>query len=148
MYKIEIKELEINESNLSQAFPVVSQLRPHLSLEEYIKLSNLMKPQGYQIFCLYKNEKITAYAGVALQTNLYYGKHIWVYELVTDKSERSKGFGKMLLSYIEAYAKECSAQCVALSSGLEKLGAHSFYENIMDYDKVSYVFKKLIPSGI
>jgi len=148
MDKIEINELEINEANLRQAFPVVSQLRPHLGLEEYIKLTITMKPQGYQIFCLCKNEKITSYAGIAILTNLYYGKHIWVYELVTDNSERSNGYGKMLLSHIEAYAKDCSANCVALSSGLEKVGAHNFYENLMGYSKVSYVFKKLILPGI
>ncbi|TFB12835.1 GNAT family N-acetyltransferase, partial [Filobacillus milosensis] len=29
----------------------------------------------------------------------------------------------------------------ALSSGLQRTDAHRFYEDRMDYDKVSYVFK-------
>ena len=101
-----------------------------------------MKPNGYQIFCLFENGEIISYAGIAILTNLYYGEHIWVYELVTDEAKRGKGYGKLLLSHIETYAKDNSLNCVALSSGLQKEEAHRFYENAMNYDKVSYVFKK------
>lgn len=137
---IEIKELDISEIEL--AYPIVNQLRTHLSLEEYVDLVKIMKPQGYQIICLYENGEIVSYAGIAILTNLYYGEHIWVYELVTDEAKRSKGYGKLLLSHIEKYAKDNSLNCVALSSGLQKEEAHRFYENAMDYDKASYVFKK------
>ena len=137
---IEIKELDINE--LEKAFPIVSQLRTHLSLEDYINLVKIMKPNGYRIFCLFESGEIVSYAGIAVLTNLYYGEHIWVYELVTDEAKRNKGYGKLLLAYIENYAKDNLLNCVALSSGLQKEEAHRFYENAMNYDKVSYVFKK------
>jgi len=137
---IEIKELDINE--LEQAFPIVKQLRTHLNFEDYVELVKKMKPHGYQIFCLFENGKIVSYAGFAILTNLYYGEHIWVYELVTDEANRNKGYGKLLLSHIEKYAKNNSLNCVALSSGLQKEDAHRFYETGMNYNKVSYVFKK------
>jgi len=143
---IEIKELDVND--LEQAFPIVSQLRTHLSLEEYVDLVKIMKPNGYQIFCLFENREIVSYAGIAILTNLYYGKHVWVYDLVTDEAKRGKGYGKLLLSYIENYAKANSLNCVALSSGLPKEDAHRFYENAMNYDKVSYVFKKNSRMGV
>jgi GNAT superfamily N-acetyltransferase len=140
---IEIKELAFNE--LEQAFAVVSQLRTHLSLEQYIDLVKIMKPNGYQIVCLFENGKIISYAGFAELTNLYYGKHIWVYELVTDKAMRGEGYGGLLLSHIEKYAADKSLNCIALSSGVQREEAHRFYENHGNYEKVSYVFKKNLP---
>jgi len=137
-----IKELCVNE--LEQVFPLVSQLRTHLSLNEYIKLVKLMQPNGYKIICLYEDERAVSYAGFARLINLYYGDHIWVYELVTDKSQRGKGYGKLLLSYIEKYAKDNCLGCVALSSGLARIEAHQFYESSMQYEKTSYVFKKIL----
>ena len=84
-----IKELFVNE--FEQVFSLVSQLRTHLSLNEYIELVKLMQPNGYKIICLHENGKAVSYAGFANLINLYYGDHIWVYELVTDESRRGKG---------------------------------------------------------
>jgi len=139
---VTIKELDTGE--LEQAFPVLSQLRTHLTLEAYLKLVKSMVSDGYRIICLFENGNTVAYAGFAAQLNLYYGAHIWVYDLVTDKARRGCGYGKLLLSYIEKYAKDNFLSCVALSSGLQREDAHKFYENSMDYQKTSYVFKKLL----
>ena len=137
---VEIKEIGIDE--LKQAFPVVRQLRPHLNEDEYIETAGIMISNGYQIFCVFEDSEIVSYAGIAVLTNLYYGKHIWVYELVTDETKRGKGYGNLLLSHIEKYGKDNSLNCIALSSGLQREKAHNFYEKAMDYDKVSYIFKK------
>jgi len=137
-----IKELDIDD--LAQAFPVVSQLRTHLSVEEYVKIVKAMKPSGYRAICLFEGEDIVAYAGFAEQLNLYNGNHIWVYDLVTDEAKRSKGYGQLVLSCIEKYAKEQALTCVVLSSRLQWLDAHHFYEKLMGYEKTSYTFKKQI----
>jgi GNAT superfamily N-acetyltransferase len=133
---------EIGSDELKQAFPVVRQLRPHLNEDEYIETAKIMISNGYQIFCVFEDNEIVSYAGIAVLTNLYYGKHIWVYELVTDETKRNKGYGKLLLSHIEKYGKDNSLNCIALSSGLEKEEAHKFYKKAMDYDNVSHGFKK------
>ena len=138
---IEIKEL--GSDDLIHAFPLVKLLRNHLCLEQYLQLTTDMMKNGYKAYGLYQNGKIVSYAGFALLTNLYYGKHVWVYELVTDESSRSKGYGRLLLEKIEEYAEANGAKSVALSSRLDKTDAHRFYEKY-DYDKVSYVFKKIV----
>ena len=48
----------------------------------------------------------------------------------------------MLLSFVNEWAKENSCEVVALSSGLQRVEAHKFYESKMEFDKTSYVFKK------
>ncbi|HWO98810.1 MAG TPA: GNAT family N-acetyltransferase, partial [Bacillus sp. (in: firmicutes)] len=72
---------------------------------------------------------------------LYYGRFVWVCDLVTDSDKRSKGYGEKLLTYVHEWAKENNYESVALSSGLQRTDAHRFYEDKMKYDKVSYVFK-------
>ena len=138
--ELTIRELEIAE--LEQAFPIISQLRTHLRLNEYIDMVKMMADNGYKIICLFENDEIVSYAGFAVLVNLYYGEHIWVYDLVTDERKRSQGYGKLLLSYIEEYAKDNRLNCVALSSNIQRQDAHRFYEQTMDYERMSYVFIK------
>jgi len=137
---LKIRELELAEFEL--AFPIVHQLRTHLTLQKFIDLVNEMRATNYQAICLFENEKIVSYAGLANLTNLYYGHHIWVYDLVTDENKRSNGYGKLLLEYIERHAKVNKLDCIALSSRFQLTQAHNFYENYMNYEKLSYVFKK------
>jgi len=135
-----IKELALSE--LAQAYPVISQLRTHLSLTEYLALASEMKANAYQVLCLFEESQIVAYAGFARGANLYYGRHVWVYDLVTDQAKRGKGYGKLLLSCVEGLAKDNDLECIALSSRFVMKDAHQFYENAMQYDKIGYVFKK------
>lgn len=134
-----IRELTLAE--LRDVFPLVRQLRPHLSADEFVEMVTEMMSRGYRAICLCDGEKFLAYAGFAELLNLYYGKHIWIYELVVDENERGKGFGKTLLSHIESIARERDLNCVVLSSGVAKEAAHGFYE-AAEYGKASFVFKK------
>ena len=135
-----VKELEL--SDLELAFPVIGQLRTHLGFAEYLALVGEMKMNGYQVLCLFEGDQVVSYAGFAKGTNLYYGRHVWVYDLVTDQAKRGKGYGKLLLSCVEGLARENSVECIALSSRFVMESAHRFYENAMEYDKIGYVFKK------
>ena len=139
---LEIKELEIDE--LEQAFPVISQLRPHLNFKSYLEIVKTMKTSGYTVACLFEGKNIVSYIGYANLTNLYNGSHVWVYDLVTDESKRGNGYGKLLLDYVEKWAEKNKISCVVLSSGLQRTTAHKFYEKGMSYSKTSYVFKKEI----
>lgn len=140
---MEIKKL--SPAQLREAYPLVHQIRPSLSEEKFIEITTEMISNGYQILCLYKNEKILAYAGFAEHLNLYHGKHIWLYELVVDENHRSKGYGKMLLSHIESHAKEKNLKYISLCSALEREDAHRFYEKNF-FKKTSFVFKKDVPN--
>ncbi|WP_202127715.1 GNAT family N-acetyltransferase [Clostridium sp. C8-1-8] len=136
-----VRELKVREEFL-QAFPVMKQLRNDLDEEKYLSLLEDMKEEGYKMFALYSNETIVAVAGIIMLTNLYYGKHVWVNDLVTDEKQRSKNYGQILLDFISNWAKENGCEVVALSSGLQRTEAHRFYELKMGFDKTSYVFKK------
>ena len=136
---LKIRELKADE--LEQAFDVVCQLRTGILLDEFLITVKTMMKNGYKIACLFENNKIVSYVGFSRLLTLY-GDHIWVYDLVTDENQRSKGYGKLLLSYVEELAKSNSLKCVALSSRIQREDAHRFYEKTMNYEKASYLFRK------
>ncbi|MDX8046254.1 GNAT family N-acetyltransferase [Gracilibacillus sp. S3-1-1] len=129
----------------TEAFPVMNQLRTHLNLNTYLELlTEAQEKENYKINALYNKGDIVAIIGFMPMTTLYYGRFIWVCDLVTDSAKRSRGYGEQLLTYTYEWAKENGYECVALSSGLQRKEAHRFYEGKMNYKKGSYVFKKNI----
>ncbi|MFB5282147.1 GNAT family N-acetyltransferase [Peribacillus sp. Hz7] len=136
-----IKELQTRDE-IIKAFPVMRQLRTHLDEGSYLELvSEAQEKEGYKMFALFDGNDIVAVIGFRPMITLYYGRFIWVCDLVTDANKRSKGYGEKLLSYIHKWTNANKYESVALSSGLQRIDAHRFYENKMDYNKVSYIFK-------
>lgn len=141
MENLSIKELQ-TQQDFVKAFPVMKQLRTHHNESSYLELvAEAQEKEGYKMFALFAGDIIVAVIGFQPMITLYYGKFIWVCDLVTDANHRSKGYGEKLLSHIHKWARENNYDTVALSSGLQRTEAHRFYENRMDYNKVSYVFK-------
>jgi GNAT superfamily N-acetyltransferase len=132
-----------NETEWVEAFGVMKQLRPHLNEERYLELvREAVEKEEYRIASLYHGGKIVAVTGFMPMITLYNGRSVWVCELVTDSGERSKGYGEELLHFVEEWSKENGYELVSLSSGVQRLDAHRFYEEKMGYDKVSYVYLK------
>ncbi|BDG33476.1 GNAT family N-acetyltransferase [Parageobacillus thermoglucosidasius] len=136
------KELRTKEEILA-GFSVMKHLRTHLDENSYLELVlEAQQKEGYRLVALYDHGKMVAIIGFMPMITLYNGRFIWVCDLVTAPSERSKGYGEKLLSYVHQWAEENGYGIVSLSSGLQRVDAHRFYEEKMQYDKVSYVFLK------
>ncbi|WP_099156860.1 GNAT family N-acetyltransferase [Virgibacillus ndiopensis] len=136
-----IKELQ-SQKDIMEAFPVMKQLRTHLDETAYLDLvMDAQAKDSYRMFALINDREIVAVTGFKPMITLYYGRFVWVCDLVTHANYRSKGFGEKLLNYVHEWAKENNYENVALSSGIKRVDAHRFYEEKMNYDKVSYVFK-------
>jgi GNAT superfamily N-acetyltransferase len=120
----------------------MSELRDQLTEDDYFELLDEMIPRGYRMFALRDNGRLVAVAGVALLSNFYYGRYMWVYDLVTRADSRSRGHGRALLEHLEGIARAANCDVVALSSGLQRTDAHRFYEGHMGYERASYAFKK------
>lgn len=127
---------------IKTAFSVIKELRPDLSEIDFLRYISIMQKEGCRLFGLFNDEKLVSVTILTIQTNLYYKKHIWIYDLVTAEQERSKGYGEHLLRFIEDLAQKEACETIALSSGLERIDAHRFYTEKMGYTKPSYVFKK------
>ncbi|GAB3808982.1 GNAT family N-acetyltransferase [Virgibacillus kimchii] len=141
MSTLSIKELQ-SEKEIRTAFSIMKQLRTHLDVNTYLHLvKEAQDKDSYKMFALFDDGEMVAVTGFKPMITLYYGKFVWVADLVTDATRRSKGYGEELLAFVHKWAMEHNYECVALSSGLERTEAHRFYEDKMGYKKASYVFK-------
>ncbi len=138
---MQIRELDLKE--LSVAYEVVKQLRVDLSYKEFEDLIYDMRYMNYKMFGIFERDILITYAGVAVQTNLYHKRHLYIFDLVTDIDYRAKGYGKMMLEYLDDYAKTAMCENIVLSSGFEKEKAHAFYEK-NSFVKKSFLFLKTI----
>lgn len=137
--KMQIRELTLKE--LYPAYEVLKQLRTELSYDAFEDLVYEMRHMEYKMFGILEDEELVCYAGVAVQTNLYHKRHLYVFDLVSDAQKRSKGYGAMMLGFLHDYAKMCACENIVLSSSFVREDAHRFYEN-NGFAKVSYVFLK------
>jgi GNAT superfamily N-acetyltransferase len=138
---MQIRELDLKE--LLSAYDVVSQLRTALTYDEFEDLIYEMRSMEYKMFGIMDGEKLITYAGVAIQTNLYHKRHLFVFDLVTDEKHRSNGYGEMMLEYLRDFAKMGMCENIVLSSGVQREDAHRFYEK-NGFVKKSFVFLKSV----
>ncbi|MCA0173891.1 GNAT family N-acetyltransferase [Bacillus sp. RAR_GA_16] len=137
-----IKEMR-TKKQWREAFKVMQELRNHLDEKTYLVLvEEAHQKDMYRLYALYDEGELVAVTGFKPMITLYYGRSVWVCDLVTSKKHRSKGYGEKLLTFVEDWARENGYQSVALSSGVQKKEAHRFYKEKMSYDQVSFVFKK------
>ena len=141
MSTADVRELT-TEAEWRAAFPVLSQLRDHLTEVEYLEYLHEMRREGYRLFALYENDAIVSVAGVAPRTNFYNGHHLFVYDLVTRADRRSEGHGGRLMAFLEEWAADHGCEHLTLESGLWREDAHRFYEDDLGMDRYCYTFEK------
>lgn len=138
---MQIRELDFRE--LLMAYEVVSQLRTTLTYDEFEDLIYEMRKSEYKMIGIIDKEMLVTYAGVAIQTNLYHKRHLYIFDLVTDEKHRGEKYGAMMLEYLNDYAKMGMCENIVLSSGFQREDAHRFYEK-NGFSKKSFVFLKSV----
>lgn len=141
MGEVAIRELT-TDAEFRAAWEVMSELRDHLDEETYMQRALKMRETGYRLIAALEGGRIVALAGIGSEMNLYYGRYLWVYDLVTSEASRSKGHGLALLAFVEDLARQEDCDVLALSSGLHRIDAHRFYLDKAKMDKRSYTFVK------
>ncbi len=114
-------------AELRTIWPVAQQLRPHLDEDRFIEQA-LRQSQGtFRATGLYDGGAARAYAGWRVHENLVYGLHLYVDDLVTDQTVRSRGYGKALLDWLKEEARRQGCAKLQLDSGTHRKDAHAFY---------------------
>jgi GNAT superfamily N-acetyltransferase len=140
----DIRLLETDQE-LRSSYPVMRQLRPHLSEEEYLRrLAQQRAHELYHVVAAFEDGTVRALGGFRLQTALAHGKFVYVDDLVTDENARSSGHGARLLAWIGEFGKARGCTNLQLDSGVQRHGAHRFYLRER-MDIVCYHFRKDIP---
>jgi ubiquinone/menaquinone biosynthesis C-methylase UbiE/GNAT superfamily N-acetyltransferase len=115
------------ETEISLCFPLMGQLRSHLKVEDFTQQVLAQMHEGYILFAMRKASKTVALCGCRVKTNLAWGKHLYIDDLISSESECSLGYGKEMMAYLIIFAKENGCQEIHLDSGVQRFQAHKFY---------------------
>lgn len=116
-----------SELDLARCFPIMVQLRPQLTQLEFINKVKHQQQSGYSLAYLEENGAIKAVAGFRFVENLVDGQLLYVDDLITEASERSRGYGNALFNWLLEYAKSLNCVSLQLDSGVQRGDAHRFY---------------------
>jgi GNAT superfamily N-acetyltransferase len=107
----------------------MAELRPHLLAGEFVaRVRRQQRDGGYQLGFLEDEDKIAqAAAGFRILENLPWGRFLYVDDLVTTGSSRSRGHGQALFDWLLARAREQNCAELHLDSGVQRFDAHRFY---------------------
>ena len=120
-------ELANTDSEIEQCFNVMLELRPHLLSDTFIKQVREMEPEGYKLACIREGKNVVCVAGYRISHNLFMGKNLYVDDLITSKSARSKGYGEKMIKYLRDIAVVNQCKVFHLDSGTQRAQAHKFY---------------------
>jgi GNAT superfamily N-acetyltransferase len=113
---------------IARCFSTMSLLRPHLQEAEFVgRVIRQHQASGFQLAFLEEAGEVKAVAGFRIAEFLGWGRTLYVDDLSTLESERSRGFGGQLFDWLVEHAKAQGCDEFHLDSGVHRHGAHRFY---------------------
>jgi GNAT superfamily N-acetyltransferase len=122
-------KLTQSDAEILRCYPVMAQLRPHVTAEEFVGRVRAQQAQGYRLAYLLAEDsgEAVAVAGFRVMEMLATGRTLYVDDLVTDEAQRSRGYGKAMLDWLQAHARDAGCATFSLDSGTQRREAHAFY---------------------
>jgi len=121
---IEIKHL----SDPTPALPVLRELRAGIDEALFHERLKLARAQGYRLVAAYDGDIVVGVMGYRFTHDLFWGKTLFVDDLVASETRRGQGIGGLLISTAKEVAQAQDCDHIRLCSGLTRHDAHRFYE--------------------
>lgn len=116
-----------SDAEIMNCYAVMSELRPHISLEDFLpRVRRQSEINGFRLAYLI-DEEVKAVGGFRISEWLGGGKYMEIEDLVVKSGERSKGYGGELFDWLVEYAKRENCDQLKLVSHVKRFGAHRFY---------------------
>jgi GNAT superfamily N-acetyltransferase len=115
------------ETELLRCFPVMRQLRPHLTPEQFLERIRRQQEAGARLVFLEDAGEVRSLAVYRLAENLAWGRFLYVDDLITAEAARSQGWGRQLLDWLVREARAQGCDQLHLDSGVQRFAAHRFY---------------------
>ena len=116
-----------SEQELKRIAPVLLELRDHYDNEGLLARIRQQQQDGYALAFVEENGAVLAVAGFVITSKLAWGRHLYVDDLVTAASQRSRGAGHCLMDWLRQYAIDQGCEQLHLDSGVQRFRAHRFY---------------------
>jgi GNAT superfamily N-acetyltransferase len=125
---IELVDLAAGDPRLERdVLPVLLELRPHLTPESFAAVCDEGAPQGLAYLAAYDGTTCVGVAGWRLVANTSTLRKLYVDDLVTTASARSRGVGAALVRELTDRARAHGCTVIDLDSGVQRADAHRFY---------------------
>lgn len=136
-------DLEPDDPRWQSALPVLQELRPHLTSQLLEQVLREGGPQGLRFTAIFEEDRCVAIAGWRVVVNTSALRKLYVDDLSTAATERSRGHGAALLGALIVRAQELGCRRIDLDSGVQRHAAHRFYvRERMDID--AHHFSRLL----
>jgi GNAT superfamily N-acetyltransferase len=116
------------DDEIEACFPVMAELRPHLRPDNFLGTIRKMEREGYKLAYLSDGDRVLAVAGYRIKRMLCCDPFLYVDDLVTTASARSRGHGARVLTWLVERAREEGCSQMHLDSGVQREDAHRFYK--------------------
>ena len=122
-------KLLTSDEEIAKLCPVLLQLRPQYDTASLTEQIRLQRKEGYQLAWVEDDDsgEVLCVAGFVIGNKLAWKKHLYVDDLVSDDSNRSRGAGKLILDWLKNHASEQGCEQLHLDSGVTRYRAHRFY---------------------
>ena len=119
---------------------VLLELRPQYDQDSL--LAQIRKQQevaGFKLAYGVLDGQVACVAGFVITEKLAWGKALYVDDLVTCETMRSRGAGKAMIAWLKDYARKAGCEQLHLDSGMHRKDAHRFYDR-EGFDRASLHF--------
>ena len=128
-----------SDKELESLAPVLLQLRPQYDKESLIQQIKKQQAQGFNIAYQVIAGQVSCVAGFVINEKLAWEKCLYVDDLITDATMRSRGAGKAMIAWLKSHAREQGCRELHLDSGMQRKDAHRFYDR-EGFDRASLHF--------
>ncbi len=115
------------DADLARCFPIVAELRPHLTPDRFREQLRRQQAAGCRVAFVEDDGQVRSVAIYRLLENLAWGRFLYVDDLVTTETARSRGWGRQLFDWLVAEARREGCDQLHLDSGVHRFAAHRFY---------------------
>src|SRR3990172_9982971 len=88
------------EADIARCYPVMVELRPHLSASEFATRVRKQQATGFHLAYLEEAGEVRAVAGFRYLETLAWGRILYVDDLVAAPAQRSRGHGGKLFDWL------------------------------------------------
>lgn len=110
-----------------QSFPLIHEMYPSITMEEYSRELDMMIPNNYKQVVVFENQEMIGISGYWIGTKLWCGKYLELDNVFTSSKHRSRGVGDLIFQHLENKAKESKCTMLALDSYTDNFKAHKFF---------------------
>lgn len=123
-----VVDFEPGDSRLeTDVLPVLRELRPHLTPESLATVYERGHPQGLRFSAVYSDGQCVGVAGWRIVATTNALLKLYIDDLVTTETARSRGVGRELLAALTERARAAGCHVLDLDSGVHRSDAHRFY---------------------